>query len=141
MNYRIFCDGGARGNPGPAACGCVIEVEVKPAQWRVVARLAKFIGQATNNQAEYQAVLLALNHLKANQAKLKADQVSLNLDSELVTKQLRGEYRVKHIELKPLFWQVRELVLQLVKVEFYHISRAKNSIADRLVNLELNKHQ
>lgn len=140
MRYRAFCDGGARGNPGPAAAGCLLEHDV-PGGWQEVARLREYLGRATNNQAEYRAVLLALNYFKTNQVKLKSSSVELILDSELVVRQLNGSYRVKHPDLKPLVWQVRELVVQLGNVRFLNVSRAKNKIADQLVNEELDRHQ
>jgi len=140
VRYRAFCDGGARGNPGPAAAGCLLEHDV-PGGWQEVARLREYLGRATNNQAEYRAVLLALNYFKTNQVKLKSSSVELILDSELVVRQLNGSYRVKHPDLKPLVWQVRELVVQLGNVRFLNVSRAKNKIADQLVNEELDRHQ
>lgn len=140
MKYRVFCDGGARGNPGPAAAGCLIEREA-PNGWQQVARLRKYLGIATNNQAEYRAVLLALNHFKAHRIKLSPSSIEMILDSELVVRQLEGVYRVKHPELKPLVWQVQELVVQLGNVRFLNVRRAQNNIADQLVNEELDSRQ
>lgn len=137
MKYRIFCDGGARGNPGPAAAGCLIEGEA-PSGWQEIARLRNYLGIATNNQAEYRAVLLALNFLNDNQAKLKPSSIEMILDSELVVRQLEGSYRVKHPELKPFVWQVRELMVQLGNVRFLNVRRAQNKVADQLVNEELD---
>lgn len=140
MNYRAFCDGGARGNPGPAAAGCFIEREA-PSGWQQVARLRRYLGETTNNQAEYKAVLLALNFFNDNQTKLKPSSIEMILDSQLVVRQLTGEYRVKHPELKPLVWQVQELVVQLGNVRFLNVARAQNKIADQLVNEELDSRQ
>lgn len=127
----VFCDGGARGNPGPAGVGCVIKIN----QGNVY-ELAKYIGKATNNQAEYQAVIVALNWFKSNASKLANNwQAEFFLDSKLVVEQLNQRYKIKNEGLKPLFWQVREQILSLgKKVTFKHIPREKNKEADRLVN-------
>ncbi|MBI3261439.1 ribonuclease HI family protein [Candidatus Berkelbacteria bacterium] len=140
MNYRAFCDGGSRGNPGPAAAGCLVERDA-PGEWQEVARLRDYLGRATNNQAEYKAVILALNYFKTNHAKLKPSSIEMILDSELVVRQLEGSYRVKHPELKPLVSQVRELVVQLGNVQFLNVRRTQNKIADQLVNEELDSHE
>lgn len=140
MNYRAFCDGGARGNPGRAAAGCQIEREAASG-WQEVVKLRKYLGIATNNQAEYRAVLLALNHFKSHRATLRPSSIEMILDSELVVRQLTGSYRVKHPELKPLVWQVQELVVQLGNVRFLNVRRAQNKIADQLVNEELDSRQ
>lgn len=141
MRYRLYCDGGARGNPGPAAAACVILRASGPAAWQEVATLSRYLGKATNNQAEYQAVLLGLGHLAQLGGKLKPSSIDCHLDSELVTRQLTGHYRVKHQDLKPLFWQVRELVVQLGNVQFLHVRRSSNQLADRLVNQALDQHR
>ncbi len=122
----IYTDGGARGNPGPAGIGAVIYDENN----RLLKEISEYIGEATNNQAEYRAVIAALE--KAH--KLGAEEVVFYLDSELVVKQLRGEYRVKNKDLASLFVRVHNLKLNFRKIQFFHIPREKNKEADKLVN-------
>lgn len=122
---QIFTDGGARGNPGPAGIGVVI--------WsgnELVGRHKKYIGEATNNQAEYRAVILALEEA----GKLGAAELEFFLDSELVVKQINREYKVKDKDLASLFVQVWNLSLGFKKVIFKHVPREKNKEADKLVN-------
>lgn len=126
---KIFTDGGARGNPGPAAIGVVIQGREK------IEKYAKYIGRATNNQAEYQAVILALQKAK----NLGAKEVDCFLDSELVVKQLNHEYKVKDKDLAPLFLKIWNLSQGFKRVNFHYISREKNKEADRLVNLALDR--
>jgi len=126
----IYTDGGARGNPGPAAIGAVLMDE----QSKVIAQISKCIGEATNNQAEYRAVIAALQKAK----ELKIGELDFFLDSELVVKQLKREYKVKNVDLAPLFLQVNNLVIGFKKVTFQYIRREQNVEADRLVNLALD---
>jgi ribonuclease HI len=125
----IHADGASRNNPGPAAIGATIKDE----QGRLLATISRGIGQATNNQAEYRAVIVALE--KA--VKLGARQVELNLDSELVVKQVTGSYRVKSEALKPLFAKVNKLLGSLEGFNIRHIPRRQNHEADRLANSAL----
>lgn len=129
MHYTIYTDGGARGNPGPAGVGIVIESEGKKI------KLKEFIGTATNNQAEYRALILALKHILENFG-LDGSLITAYcfLDSELVVKQLNGEYKVKHEGIKPLYNQIKKLSSNFREINFRHIPRQKNKIADRLVN-------
>jgi len=128
----IFTDGGARGNPGPAAIGVIFYDKDKE-----VYSHGECIGRATNNVAEYKAVIKAL---KLVEDKFKDCEIELNLDSELVCKQLNGEYKVKDENLKELFYQVRERVLDLGgKVSFRHVRREQNKKADCLVNRALDE--
>ena len=127
----IFSDGGSRGNPGPAGCGAIIYNEKK----KIIAKLVKYIGKATNNQAEYKALILGLEKAK----KLKVFDIKCYLDSELVVKQLNREYRVKDKDLEPLFIKIHNLTLGFKSVTFKHVRREKNKEADRLVNLVLDK--
>jgi len=130
---QIFTDGGARGNPGPAAVGVV----VLDAEGKEIAKFGKKIGLTTNNVAEYSAVIAALGWVKQNDTSV---EVHCFLDSELVARQLEGRYKVKDAKLKPLFFQVRQLVLALGgRVSFAHVPRAKNHHADRLVNEALDR--
>lgn len=125
----IHSDGGARGNPGPAAIGVVIEQN-----GIIIATISEQIGETTNNQAEYRAVLAGLEKAK----ELGATEVECILDSELVVKQLQGEYKVKNKELAPLFVKVYNLSLQFKKTVFRHVLRAENKMADKLVNEALD---
>jgi len=127
----IYTDGGARGNPGPAAIGVVIG----PKEY------ADYIGEATNNIAEYKAVIFALAKTRQllGQAKAKQAELEIRLDSELVKKQLSGEYRVKDDKMKLLFIEAHNLKFDFKKVTYIHIPRDKNKIADRLLNEVLDK--
>jgi ribonuclease HI len=127
----LYTDGGARGNPGPAGIGCLILDEKGGA----LAEISRYIGEATNNQAEYQALLAGL--IKAKE--LGGRELEVFLDSELVVKQLNREYRVKDKDLAPLFVKVYNLTLGFKKVIFKHIAREQNALADKLVNLAIDK--
>jgi len=132
-SYQIYTDGGARGNPGPAAIGVV----VFDAAGNRLAKFGKAIGSTTNNVAEYSAVIAALEWVKQKDA---TGEVRCFLDSELVARQLEGQYKVKDAKLKPLFFQVRQLVMALGgRVSFTHVARAQNHHADRLVNEALDR--
>ncbi|MFQ5510916.1 MAG: ribonuclease HI family protein [Candidatus Krumholzibacteriia bacterium] len=119
-------DGASRGNPGPASCAVIITDE----SGEELLRRSKVLGTATNNVAEYHGVHLALELL----GQLGASDVVLKLDSELVVKQLNGEYKVKHPSLKPLFERATTLIGQFSSVEVVHIPRAENKAVDRLAN-------
>jgi len=127
----IYTDGGARDNPGPAGIGALILNE----QGKPVARVSKYIGEATNNQAEYSAVIEALKEAK----ELGAEELEFYLDSELVVKQLNREYKVKDPDLAPLFLQIYNLSLGFRKTIFKYVPREQNEEADRLVNLAIDK--
>jgi ribonuclease HI len=128
MNKRliIYADGGAKGNPGPAGIGVVIIDE----QGKKIGEYSKYIGSATNNQAEYQAVIFALQKAKA----FKAKRVDCYLDSELAVEQLSRRFKIKDKNLSTLFVKIWNLTLDFEEVNFYHIPRARNKEADRLVN-------
>lgn len=128
-----YTDGGSRNNPGPAACGIVIQNEKE----EIIFTASKYLGTATNNQAEYGALIAALE--KANELIGGGGEVMCHLDSELVVKQLKREYKVKDDKMKNLFAQVCKLCLNFDKVEFIHVRREKNKLADKLVNEELDK--
>ncbi|PKM91241.1 ribonuclease H [Candidatus Falkowbacteria bacterium HGW-Falkowbacteria-1] len=130
-NITIFSDGGARGNPGPAGVGAVLYNEKK----EKVAEVSKYLGVATNNQAEYKALIFALE--KANA--LGAERIEAFLDSELVVKQLNREYKVKNKDLAPLFLEVYNLSQKFKEIKFVHIPREKNVEADRLANLAMDR--
>jgi len=132
MKVIIYTDGGARGNPGPAGIGVVIYDEKKV----LLATHKRYIGEATNNQAEYQAVILALE--KA--LELGAKRVDFKLDSELVVKQLRGEYKVKNEQLAILVQDVLQLSNKFLQINYSHVPREQNELADQLVNEAIDSH-
>ncbi len=136
MNVQIFTDGGSRGNPGPAAAGGVIYNFEDGVQGEVLAEVMKFIGEDTNNQAEYTAIVIALE--KA--AELGAKRVDLRLDSELATKQLNGEYKVKDQGIAKRFLEVKNLMHKFERVTFTHVRREQNIEADALVNKCLDEN-
>ncbi len=129
----IEADGGSRGNPGPAAIGVLIEVE-KDGESEVVAEIGERIGVASNNVAEYRAIIRGLEEA----ARFGAGSVSCLLDSQLVVEQLNGRYRVKHADMIPLHQRVRELMATFSLVTFQHVRREQNVEADRLVNAALD---
>jgi len=127
----IYTDGGARGNPGPAGIGVAIYNEDQ----KIVATVSEYIGETTNNQAEYKAVIAGFK--KA--VELGAEEIELYADSELVIKQLRREYKVKNKDLAPLFLQVYNLSLGFKKISYIHIGRERNQTADRLANEAMDR--
>lgn len=133
MNNQIitYTDGGARGNPGPAAIGAVI-YNSRLEQLRQISRV---IGETTNNQAEYQALIAALQAAR----ELGASEVICYLDSELVVRQLQGQYKVREEGLKPLAAQVLSLTQKFNQIKFVHVPREKNKLADELVNQALDE--
>lgn len=123
---EVYCDGGSRGNPGPAAAGVVI----KTTDGKFLGEYSEYLGDdKTNNYAEYWAVILALQKLD----ELKIAEADFYLDSMLVVQQLNGVYRVKHPDMKLLFAKVQSLVGSK-KLTFTHVLRAKNTEADAMVN-------
>ena len=130
----VFTDGGARGNPGPAAIGVYVLNE----QNKVVGELSECIGEATNNMAEYSAVKRALEYMQTLFDDTKALQVTFKLDSQLVQRQLDGDYKVKDNTLKTYFDDIRVLTDLYASVSFVHVPREENKEADRLVNAALD---
>ena len=128
--FLIYIDGAARGNPGPAGIGVVILDENR----EKVKDYYKYLGTATNNIAEYNALIYALQEAHM----LGAKDVVLHMDSELVAKQIRGEFRVKNNNIKPLFEQAIHLINGLDKIEIRHIDRSLNKEADKLANKAIN---
>jgi len=126
----VWTDGAARGNPGPAAIGVII----RDGEGRLISRLSRRIGTTTNNQAEYRAVIAALEEA----IRLGATHVELNSDSELVVRQLNGSYRVRKAALKPLYRRVKELEGLLQGFTVTHIPRQQNTEADKLTNAALD---
>ena len=131
MPHSVYTDGGARGNPGPAASGFVI---YKGGE--IIAREGKYLGVATNNQAEYNAILLGLEKAQ----NLKITELDCFLDSELVVKQLKLEYKVKNKDLAAIFLKAWNLSKKFKRIKFHHIPREKNKEADKVVNEILDKH-
>ena len=130
MKARLFTDGGARGNPGPAAYGYVIEAE----DGHVLAAHGEAIGIATNNVAEYRALVAGLE--KA--LELGLDALEVVSDSELLVKQMRGEYKVKNKALQALSLEASALAGRLDRVRYTAVRREHNELADRLVNEALD---
>jgi probable phosphoglycerate mutase len=126
-------DGGARGNPGPAGYGVVITDE----NGAVLAELAEAIGISTNNVAEYRGLIAALEWA-ANHGHT---QVQIKSDSLLIVQQMRGNYRVKHQGLLPLYRQARHLVARIGDVTFDHVRREENHEADRLSNVGMDRNR
>jgi ribonuclease HI len=129
-HLEIYTDGGARGNPGPAGIGVAI--------WEgnnLVETHAKYIGEATNNQAEYQAVILGLEQAK----RMKAGELDFYLDSELAVNQLNRKFKIKDAQLGLLFVKAWNLMVGFKKVTFTHIPREQNKGADSLVNKAIDE--
>lgn len=136
MRFTIQADGGARGNPGPSGSGAVVWDEHK----KVVGEVSLFLGHATNNVAEYTAVISALELLAAELGeKSKEAMVAVEMDSKLVVEQMKGAWKIKHPNMKPLAARAAELCRQFASVSFAHIPREKNTHADRLANEAMDK--
>ena len=132
----LFTDGGARGNPGPAGIGAAITTPELVAQKEYISTYSEYIGEATNNQAEYKALILGLEKC----LELEPEELEVRMDSELIVKQLQGKYKVKNPGLAPLFTQAWNKSHRIKKVSFHHIPREQNKEADRLVNLVVDKN-
>ena len=130
MKYIVHTDGAARGNPGPAAIGVVIEDE----EGRTVYEASRALGVRTNNEAEYLALITALEYLKD----VRPAEVEFRLDSELVVKQIGGQYKVKEPRLQALHGQVIMLLNAVKKFRFRHVRREQNARADELANEALD---
>jgi probable phosphoglycerate mutase len=126
-----YIDGGSRGNPGPGGYGVLIEDEAG----NLRAELRGFLGVTTNNVAEYRGLLAALQYAQAHGHR----DVRIRSDSQLLIRQMTGQYRVKHPGLQPLFQQARTLVDSLNRVTFEHVRREQNTHADRLANLAMDE--
>jgi ribonuclease HI len=131
----MYTDGGSRNNPGPAAIGVYLESLHK--------QFGHYIGNKTNNEAEYEAVVFGLKKIKhlIGKEKAKNAEIEIYLDSEFVERQMNHEYKVKEPELQKLFLEVWNLMLDFGKVNFYHIPREKNKVADKLVNQALDEEE
>lgn len=129
--YRFNIDGGSRGNPGPASYGVV----VRDPKGEIVARLKKYIGRTTNNVAEYYGLIAALDYAQSNNIRA----LRIESDSELLVKQMRGQYRVKSEDLKPLFERAKKMAQSLVSFRIDHVYREQNAEADALANLAMDE--
>ncbi|SRR6056297_729270 len=131
---KINTDGGARGNPGPAAIGVVINLNNEEKTY------SKPIGETTNNVAEYQAIIFSLKKLKKliGKKESKSRKVVINTDSELITKQINHEYKIKNEGLKEYFIELWNLMLDFQNVTIKHVKREENKEADKLVNQALD---
>ncbi|MBI5370142.1 ribonuclease HI family protein [Candidatus Uhrbacteria bacterium] len=134
MHVRIYTDGGSRGNPGPAASAAVIKTVHAGKEGETIAEVSKFLGRETNNQAEYTAIIIGLQ--KAH--RLGAKQVEVYMDSELATRQLNGQYKVKDAGIAKRFLEVKNLIQAFNRVTFTHVRRERNKEADALVNKVLD---
>lgn len=133
MRAIVHVDGGARGNPGPAAAACVISTP----EGEVLAEHAQLLGETTNNVAEYRALLLGL----ASAKELGVDEVEVVGDSELIVKQINGQYKVKHAAMKPLYLDAMAALRTFRSWSVRTVPRAQNAQADALVNATLDQAQ
>ena len=131
MKVVVHVDGGARGNPGPAAAGAVLSTP----DGDVLDEARQLLGVATNNVAEYRGLLLGLERARA----LGADEVEIVNDSELVARQMNGEYKVKHPDMKPLHAQAKQALAEFASWRIRSVPRAQNAAADALVNQALDE--
>ena len=133
----IYTDGGSRGNPGEAAIGIVIKNE----QGDTIKTYGEVLGIATNNIAEYTAIVVALQKVKQllGKERTKKTEIEFRMDSELAMKQLNGEYKIENEDLQPLFLKIWNLKFDFGKMSFKHIPREKNKEADKLVNEALDR--
>jgi len=128
---RVYSDGAARGNPGPAGAGAVLTDE----NGHAIARLGRFLGKQTNNVAEYQGLILGLTHA----LQLGYRDVEVRADSQLLVRQLKGEYAVKHAGLKPLHAEAIRLLRSFDHVEIQHVPREENALADEMSNRAIDE--
>ena len=132
---QVHVDGGSRGNPGPAAIGVAIGPPINKGY-------SKYLGKATNNEAEYQAAIFALEKIRSlvGRTKVKNLAVEIFMDSQLAVKQLSGEWKIEGATIVPLFVKAWNVRLDFGEVFFKHVPREENKEADKLVNRELDKH-
>ena len=136
MKIVIYTDGGSRGNPGPSAIAVILTDE----KGKVIKEYAQKIGRATNNEAEYEAIIYALQKAKLIFGKQRAKnmEIEIRTDSEFVTKQLNGQYKILDRKIEQLFLKTWNLRIDFGKIAFKHISRSENREADKLVNRMLD---
>lgn len=133
LELTVYCDGASRGNPGEAGIGYVIY----GSDGAVLKEESDYLGKATNNVAEYTALIRSLQ----DSLKLGGSRVQVYSDSELIVKQIKGEYRVKSPGLEPLFLQAKGLCARFDSFEIKHVSREKNKVADQLANKGIDSVQ
>jgi len=131
MKLTIHSDGGARGNPGPAGIGATLKNE----KGELVASVSEYIGETTNNIAEYKAIMAGIEKAK----ELGATELDCYLDSELVVKQLKKEYKVKNAGLAPLYLKIHNLSQSFKKITYTHVRRELNKEADALANEAMDR--
>ncbi|RIK11168.1 MAG: ribonuclease H [Acidobacteria bacterium] len=132
----MFCDGGARGNPGPAGIGAALFVESDAGELEEFASVSEYIGTGTNNEAEYAALIAGLEVA----LEYGASDIEVRADSELIVRQLSGQYRVKSANLKPLHAKAMSLLGSFESWRANHVAREQNRRADSLVNDALDAH-
>lgn len=135
MKFIVYTDGASRGNPGPASYGFTVSDDSR----NLLHQQGRYIGETTNNVAEYTGVLKALEYIKKKFTKDTPHEISLYADSKLVAEQLSGRYKIKHPGLKILFDQIKFLEFELGRVFYTHVYRSKNVIADNLANQALDE--
>lgn len=136
MRFTIHADGGARGNPGPAGSGAVVHNEKN----ELVAEVSEFLGHTTNNVAEYTALISAFDSLLSLYGeKCKDADVEVYMDSMLVIEQMKGKWKVKHPNMKPLSARAKELARSFKSVTYTHIPREENGDADTLANEAMDR--
>jgi ribonuclease HI len=131
----IFTDGGSRGNPGPAACGVFIKNEKE----EVLAKIGKYLGNTTNNVAEYSAIIEGFKWVVENKDKIQMQKIYFYMDSLLAYSQLVGLYKVKNEKIREMVFDIRKFEAQIhAPIIYSHIPREKNTLADELVNIALD---
>lgn len=138
MQYVLYADGGARGNPGPAGAGAVVFDSIG----KRVVEVADYLGVATNNIAEYEAVIRGLKALREEfpADHFKTHEVLVRMDSKLVIEQMKGNYKVKHPNLVPRYMEAKNVIARnFTKVSFEHVPREKNKDADELANRAMDR--
>ena len=140
MSYQVFSDGACKGNPGPAAIGVACfqgqapELSSFKQNPEAIFTVSRMVGQRTNNEAEYLSLIEALTRLQ----EMKIDEATIHMDSELVIRQMLGVYKVKNARLQPLFLEAQKLA-RGKNINFRHVTRDKNQIADYLANAAYNR--
>ncbi len=136
MLFTLYADGGSRGNPGPAGAGALVRDE----EGTQVVTVSEFLGTTTNNVAEYTAVLRALEELRTLlEEAASTATVDVRMDSQLVVKQMNGEYKIKHPNIIPLAGKVKEVARAFRTVTFSHVYRDQNKEADALANAAMDR--
>lgn len=135
MKLRMYADGGSRGNPGPSAAGFVLFELDGEVEGEVVHEEGVYLGTATNNQAEYEAIRLGLEKAR----ELGAKDLDVRLDSQLAVRQLNGQYKVKNPGIRERFNEIQLILPAFDQIEFTHVRREQNTHADSMVNKALDE--